>query len=122
MRQLFYMIAGLAAYAALLICSQYLLGNGLEGNTLRLSIALLPMLPALFICVVVVRCIRQLDELQRRVQLEALAVASAGTALITFSYGFLEGIGFPRLSMFMVWPLMAAIWFLGVIVGKFRFR
>ncbi|WP_319518878.1 hypothetical protein [uncultured Martelella sp.] len=122
MRQLFYMIAGLAAYAALLIFSQHLLGNGLEGNTLRLSIALLPMLPALFICVVVVRCIRQLDELQRRVQLEALAVAFAGTALITFSYGFLEGIGFPRLSMFMVWPLMAAIWFVGVIIGKFRFR
>ena len=60
--------------------------------------------------------------MQRKLQFEALALAFAGTALITFSYGFLEGAGFPRISMFAVWPLMAAIWFIGVMIGRLRFK
>ncbi|PTX46637.1 hypothetical protein [Allosediminivita pacifica] len=122
MRGFLYLMLGLAAYGALLVLSQTVLSDGVEGQAARLLLALLPMLPALFICWVVVRSIRQLDELQRRVQLEALAVAFAGTALITFGYGFLEGVGLPRLSMFLVWPVMASFWFVGVMVGRFRFR
>ncbi|MFT3691402.1 hypothetical protein [Paenirhodobacter sp.] len=55
-------------------------------------------------------------------QLKAPAIAFAGTALITFGYGFLEGTGLPRLSMFAVWPLMGTIWFICVMLGRLRFR
>ena len=60
--------------------------------------------------------------MQRKLQLEALAMAFAGTALITFGYGFLEGAGLPKLSMFVVWPIMAALWVIGVTVGRWRYR
>ncbi|HAY49934.1 MAG: hypothetical protein CMO04_03105 [Thalassospira sp.] len=85
-------------------------------------ISLLPMLPAIFICAVIVRTIRQMDEMQRKLQFEALAMAFAGTALITFGYGFLEGSGLPKVSMFVVWPIMAVLWFIGVMIGRIRFR
>jgi hypothetical protein len=36
--------------------------------------------------------------------------AGAVTAGLTFTYGFLEGAGFPKLSMFWVWGLMGGTW------------
>ncbi|KJZ25699.1 hypothetical protein [Tritonibacter mobilis] len=90
-------------------------------GAIEVLLSVLPMLPALFICGVVVTGIRDMDELQRKVQFEALALAFAGTALITFTYGFLEGAGFPKLSMFVVWPLMAGLWVVGVMMGRLRY-
>lgn len=122
MRGLLMLVIGLAAYAATLFLSQRLIASGVEGQTARILLSLSPMLPAAFICGAVVHSIRSLDEMQRKLQFEALAIAFAGTALITFGYGFLEGAGLPKLSMFVVWPLMATIWFIGVMVGRLRFR
>jgi hypothetical protein len=70
----------------------------------------------------VFRSIRHLDEMQRKLQFEAIALAFVGTALITFGYGFLEDEGFPKLTMFVVWPLMATLWVIGVMLGRLRFR
>ncbi len=122
MRNLVLLCAGLAAYVALLVFSQIVLSNGIERTMIAAMISLLPMLPAIFICAVIVRTIRQMDEMQRKLQFEALAMAFAGTALITFGYGFLEGSGLPKVSMFVVWPIMAALWFIGVMIGRIRFR
>lgn len=122
MRGLLLLLVGLAAYGAMLIVSQRILASGIESRSASILIALSPMMPVAFICVVVIRSIRHLDEMQRKLQFEALALSFAGTALITFGYGFLEGAGFPKLSMFAVWPLMGAIWFAGVMIGRFRFK
>jgi len=85
-------------------------------------IALLPMLPGIAMCWAIVRNLRRMDELQRRIQLEAFSVSFAGTGLITFSYGFLEGVGFPKLSLFIVWPLMCTLWVVsGFFCGR-RYR
>ncbi len=121
-RNLILFSTGLATYAAVLILSQKILAAGVESETARIALLLSPMLPAVLICGVVIRSIRQLDELQRRLQLEALALAFAGTALITFGYGFLEDAGLPRLSMFVVWPLMAVLWLVGGLAGRMRYR
>jgi hypothetical protein len=61
----------------------------------------------------VLRQLRRLDEPALRVQLEALGFAFFGTVLLSFGYGFLEGLGWPRLSMFAVWPVMAVLWVVG---------
>lgn len=116
------MLIGFAVYAATLVVSQKLLGHGVESLTVRTVLSLAPMLPAIFICGVIIRNIANLDELQRKVQLEALALAFAGTALLTFGYGFLEGTGLPKLSMFVVWPVMASFWVAGVVFGNVRYR
>ncbi|MBU3032726.1 hypothetical protein [Tritonibacter mobilis] len=112
---------GLIAYAGVLVAAQLRLAQGIDDGAIEVLLSVLPMLPALFICGVVVTGIRDMDELQRKVQFEALALAFAGTALITFTYGFLEGAGFPKLSMFVVWPLMAGLWVVGVMMGRLRY-
>lgn len=122
MRSLILFMSGLTAYVAVLIVSQRMLAVAGSDSTMATLLAVAPIIPALFICGVVVQVIRNLDEMQRKLQLEALALAFAGTALITFSYGFLEGNGVPKLSMFVVWPLMSTLWFMGVMVGLLRHR
>lgn len=114
------MILGLCAYVGMLGLSQRLLAGETAGEGAQILLSLAPMLPAIFLCVVIIRMIRRMDEMQRKLQVEALALAFAGTALLTFGYGFLEGVGLPRLSMFAVWPVMAGLWAVGVLVGRFR--
>ena len=109
------------AYAAVLIVSIWAI-NTHPRALWRYPVALLPMLPAAFALVAVVRQIGRLDELQRRIQFEALAFAFAGTALLTFSYGFVENVGFPHLNWFWVWPLMALLWMLGLALATRRYR
>jgi hypothetical protein len=65
---------------------------------------------------------RRMDELQMRIQFEALGFAFAGTAILTFSYGFLEGLGYPKLSMFMVWPILAVLWVVGLVLARRRYQ
>lgn len=87
-----------------------------------IAIALMPVPFLFFIAAAVVSELRRMDELGQRIQLEALGMAFVGSALITFSYGFLETVGFPRLSMFYVWPLMGSLWALGCVLGVRRYR
>jgi hypothetical protein len=71
---------------------------------------------------IVLRELRRMDELQRRLQLEALGFSFAGTAILTCSYGFLEGLGYPRLSMFTVWPILAVLWVIGLAFAHRRYQ
>lgn len=114
--------AAFAAYVAALFVSNGLLTVPETGQALRPFISLLPMLPAAAICWAVIRQVRRADEMQRIIHFEALAIAFAATALSTFSYGFLEGVGFPKLSMFSVWPLMAGFWIVGSVIAHRRYR
>jgi uncharacterized membrane protein SpoIIM required for sporulation len=85
-------------------------------------VCLAPMAGAVWCCWAVLRQLHRLDEMQLRLQLEGLAVAFAGTALLSVSYGFLEGLGYPRLSMFFVWPLMAVLWQIGLLLARRRYQ
>ena len=80
------------------------------------------MVPAMFVIWAVLRRVRGLDELQCRVHMEAIAFAFIGTAFLTFGYGFLEGLGYPKLSMFLVWPTMAVLWIVGQIFASRRYQ
>jgi hypothetical protein len=114
--------ATLAVYGALLIGSIELLTHVDVARPWRDVVALSPMLPAAAMAWVILRELRRMDELQRRIQLEALGFSFAGTAILTFSYGFLEGLGYPKLSMFIVWPMLATLWVVGLVLGRRRYQ
>lgn len=109
------------AYVAAVVVSSMLLAILPEGS-LRTLCALIPVVPMILVAITVIRQVRQLDELARTIHLEALAIAFVGTALLTFSYGFLETAGFPRLSMFFVWPVLGTLWGLGSWFSWRRYR
>ena len=111
-----------AAYGVLLVGSIELLKHVAIAAPWRDLIAVSPMLAAVVMPWVVLRELRRMDELQMRIQLEALGFSFAGTAILTFSYGFLEGLGYPRLSMFNVWPVMAVLWIVGLLLARRRYQ
>ena len=120
-RYLTELFTAIGLYAVALIASIWLL-QAFPTSTLRIPIALAPMLPALLLPVVIVRHLRRIDELHRQLQLEALGFAFASTAVVTFGYGFLETVGFPHISSFAVWPIMASFWIIGLWFANRRFR
>lgn len=112
----------LVVYAVLLVLSILTLKAISPTSPLRVPLAVLPMVGGLLIVVAVVRQLGRIDELQRRTLLEAIAIAFAGTAVITFAYGFLQTVGFPQVSWFAVWPIMASLWAIGSFVSFWRYR
>lgn len=87
-----------------------------------IALALLPMIGSALVVWAIVRGIRRLDELQRRIQFEALSFAFAGTAFLTFGWGFLENAGQPKFPTFAIWPLMGVLWVIGLAIARRRYR
>ncbi|HET9782957.1 MAG TPA: hypothetical protein VFR33_14410 [Candidatus Dormibacteraeota bacterium] len=88
----------------------------------RYIIAAIPVVPAGIVIWLFVRTLSRLDEVQKRVQVQALGFSLAATALATFGYGFLEGIGWPQMNGTLVLPLMALLWGVGMFVLALRYR
>lgn len=88
----------------------------------RYFVVLLPLAPAAFVMWLFVRALARLDEMQKRIQMEAFGFSLGATALLTFGYGFLEGAGLPHLSWTYVLPLMAVLWALGAAIFTWRYR
>ncbi len=113
--------SSIVIYMIAIFASGHLLGTIDGASPIRPIVALIPMVPAVGICWVVIRQLRRLDELQRKIQFEALSWAFGLTAVATFSYGFLETVGYPKLSYFFIWPLMAVLWITGIVVSIRRY-
>jgi hypothetical protein len=115
--------AGFVVYATLLVVSISVLSAdpGLAAPV-RALVALMPVPAAVAIILVAIGEFLASDELQQRIQLVALAVAFLGTLLVCFSWGFLEGIGFERLSGFVVFGMLGAFYGAGLLAAQRRYR
>jgi hypothetical protein len=99
----------IAVYVVLLLVSiRY--GRPMDDGLLRTVVLLAPMLGFALMIRAIARHVARIDEYQRLRMLESVALAFAITGAVTFSYGFLETAGFPKLSMFSVWIVMGASW------------
>jgi hypothetical protein len=96
-------------------------GRPMPDGALRTAILVMPMIGFGLAIWAIARHIGRIDEYMRRTLLETFAIASAITAAVTFSYRFLETAGFPRLSMFSVWPVMGSAWAL-VCLARFLLK
>ena len=97
-------------YAITLIASITILKRIELAQSLKVIITLLPAIPVTFVFIAVMRAVRDSDELQQRVHLLATTFAAVLTGLVTFTYGFLENIGFPKLSTFAILPMLFFFW------------
>lgn len=90
----------------------------------RAIIALSPLLPSLLYIRSIGGWIRGMDELQRRIQLEACLFATIGTIFITTAYNLLiaQGIYIPRLPHGLDWEDTFASTILFYILGNFIFN
>lgn len=108
------------AYAAILVASISAIKNIAMTQSIKVIVSLAPVVPVTFILIAVMRSVRDSDELQQRVHLLAITFAAVMTGLVTFTYGFLENIGFPKFSTFLVLPMLFFFW--GISLSWFTKR
>lgn len=86
-----------------------------ESTLWRAVLAVLPLLPILLVIRAIVRVIRDQDELERRIDLEAIAISAMTTGFGFFSFGLL-------LSAGIGWKVSAdavAIWVMPCLFATF---
>lgn len=91
----------------------------MENSWLRTLIVLAPTLPAFGAFWAIIRHFRRMDEYMRVWVLEVIALAGGITAFFSFSYGFLEGMGYPKLSGFIIYVIFMGSWGLITLLRKF---
>jgi hypothetical protein len=101
--------AAMALYVAVLFGS-ISLAKPMEPGLARTLLLVTPIVPILLSVWAIARNFRRMDEFVRMRGLESIAIAAAVTAGLSLTYGFLESAGFPKLSMFWVWPVMGLVW------------
>ena len=87
----------------------------METSFWRYVVALLPMIPGLFLAFGIVRVTSKIDEMERRILLEAVAFSFIFTMILLLSFGLLGLVGMPQPSPIMI----AGIMILLLVVGKF---
>jgi hypothetical protein len=114
-------LSAMAAYVVILIIALTIINNSPSTAWWRVPLALAPVIPAIFAIIAYIRAIRRMDELQRRIQFEGIAFSFGVVGILTFSYGFLENVGFPHLSYLWVFPFMIATWSIGLAITARRY-
>lgn len=110
----------MGAYVLVLILTTSLLERLELSKPLQIALALVPVIPIVFVLAAILRAMRDSDELIQRIQLQAVTFSAIATGLITFGYGFLENVGFPDFPIIWVLPMMFALW--GLSLGYFNKR
>ncbi len=95
------------------------------GTLLRVVVALFPVIPFVILLWMIIRGISQMDELERRIQLEALAVAFPLTFLMLMTLGLLElaiRLKPEDWSYRHLWPFMFIFYLFGLIRARRRYQ
>ncbi len=100
-------LAAMATYVVVLPVCILLIIASPHSAWWRIPLALVPVIPILFAMRAFMRFFGYMDELQRRIQLEAFAFSFGVTGIVTFSYGLLTYVGFPAISWVWIFPLIA---------------
>ncbi len=79
-------------------------------SSIKVLVTLLPVIPAILCALAVIRALQKLDELQLKIQILSLSISFMIVGLATFTYGFLENIGYPHIPYVWIFPFMIATW------------
>jgi predicted DCC family thiol-disulfide oxidoreductase YuxK len=102
----------MVVYSLTLFASIYLIRRGIESVPLRAVVAVLPVLPIGWVMLAALRYLREVDELQRRIETEAIGAASLLVSLLYFAGGMLQKAEVfdldAGIAMIWVFPLLCA--------------
>ena len=105
----------------LLFLSQWLLDKDLD-QPYQVIAALLPAIPAAYLAYSIVLAIAQLDELQRRIQLEAIGFGFSASVIAALTYALLVQVGIPQVSWMFVPLVMILLWVVGKLWIMWSYR
>ncbi|NIM93653.1 MAG: hypothetical protein GTO18_08070 [Anaerolineales bacterium] len=108
-------------FIIVLFATYYLLER--ENNQLVRSILpFVPALPGIFLVISVGYALSKLDELQRRIQVEAISIGFGITAIVTLTYGLLGLAGIPQPNWMLVLLIMTFSWLIGKLWTRWKYR
>jgi hypothetical protein len=110
------------AVAAVILVAAWIGRQFPPRSTVRIAVALVQGAVCAWLIVMSTRPARHLDEMQRRIQIEALAFGFAGTAIVFSAYGFLVSAGLPEIDSSLIWPVMVVLWAIGTVIACRRYR
>lgn len=121
-------IPAMTGYMLVIFATTWLLRHygAVLGLGARAALALLPMLPIALVMRAIVRVIRDSDELERRIELEAVAVAALAVGTGFFSLGLLLGAQLMSVAAdtVAIWvlPSLCAIYGIAKCIAVRRYR
>jgi hypothetical protein len=122
-QQIGLLLAVICVAAAVDAGAVWLLGRPGMGSGACFGFSLLPIPTNLLLVGVIVREIRELDEFQRRVHLEAATIAFLLTGLAVFIYGLLQRAHVVRdLNVGIVWLFMGVFYGAGYVITARHYR
>jgi hypothetical protein len=94
------------------------------GPTVRVVLAILPVLPVAALAWGIMRAIASLDELQRRIQLQAMSAVFVSGIFVAVIYGQLQHarVGLPDLNWAYFYPVQLVSWAIGYVVASRRYQ
>jgi hypothetical protein len=95
--------------------------HGSNPQGLRLLL-LLPLIPAIFFMLALVRAILRMDEMQKRICLESVFIAFMLTLAITFIFGGLDRAGIYKPTWDSLGVPMMFFWAVAYIFSSWRYR
>ena len=102
----------MVGYSLILSASIWLIKRGIESVPLRALVAVLPVIPLALMMGAALRYLREIDELQRRIETESIGIASLTLSLIYFGAGLLQ-----KAKVFDVDAGVAMIWVFPLLCG-----
>ena len=94
----------------------------LEASVWGYLVALLPMIPGLYLAFGLVRITTKIDEMERRILLEAVAFSFIFTLILLLSFGLLGLVGIPQPSNINIVFIMCMLLVIGKFWGNWRYR
>jgi TM2 domain-containing membrane protein YozV len=113
-------LSGILFFAALL-AAQWLLNREISSQY-QILIALVPAVPGVLFVISIGSAISQLDELQRRIQLEAISIGFGAAVILFLTYALLVEVGFPEISWMFVPLILVFLWGVGKIWTIWKYR
>ena len=95
------------------------------GDSVRVILALLPIGPFAWMLWNFIKGAASLDELQRKIQLEALAIAYPVMMVFLMTIGLLDiavGLSYENFGLKHLWYYMPAFYFLGLFIATRRYQ
>ena len=116
----------MVGYALSLSLSVFLIKRGIESLPLRALVAVLPVLPLALMMRAALRYLREIDELQRRIETEAIGAASLLVSLLYFAGGLLQMAKVidieAGVAMIWVFPLLCLVYGVAKMILARRYQ
>ncbi|HEV2694161.1 MAG TPA: hypothetical protein VG347_14800 [Verrucomicrobiae bacterium] len=118
-----HMLAALAGYAlGLVVLNSFDTEHRPHWLPHHYWLVLLPLLPLIYMANTFIRAIAELDEMKRKIYMEAMAFAGVATGFTCFSYLFLRDMGAPEFHGEWAFYMMWAYYGIGLFFSWRRYR